>query len=103
MNYTNEGLVVKQNIKDIVSLPEWQVIRANLVGKWKKQPDFCLNELKRFMTDINTLSNRRLRILQNYVTGSAFRIGIIQFKELDEFINVVKSEVQRRKENNLWL
>ena len=98
----SEQYVIKMNIKDIVQIPEWQSLRAYFVGKWKTQPKKNLQMLKDFVGDITVLSNRRLRIVQNYVTGSAFRIGIISSTEINDFIEVVRDEVSTRKLDGRW-
>lgn len=100
--YISEGKVVGQDIKKIVDLEEWQDLRKSLVGKWKSDPDGNLNKLKKFGGDLTKLSNRRLRILQNYVTGSGFRIGIISSSDITEFTKKVQAEVQKRKDNKEW-
>ena len=103
MDYLSEGNVVKVDIREIVNLPEWQELRGSLVGCWKKDPEGSLLKLKKFGGNLLELSNRRLRILQNYVTGSGFRIGIISSPSIIEYTNLVKEEVARRKDLGLWL
>jgi len=93
----SEQYVLKMNIQDIVQIPEWQKLRAYFVGKWKSQPEKNLEMLKDFAGDLTKLSNRRLRIVQNYVTGSGFRIGIISSKEITDFVEEVRKEVADRK------
>ncbi len=106
MTYENklksEEYVVKMNIQDIVQIPEWQELRGYFVGKWKSQPEKNLQMLKDFAGDLKKLSNRRLRITQNYVTGSAFRIGIISNNDIIEFTNAVRKEVSDRKLDGRW-
>lgn len=97
-----EEYVLGVNIKDIVALPEWQTLRESFVGKWKSQPDENLSMLKEFAGNLETLSNRRLRIVQNYVTGSGFRIGVISSPEILKFIEEVRSEVIQRKSDGRW-
>lgn len=99
----SEKYVIKMNIKDIVNIPEWQELRSYFVGKWKTQPEKNLKMLKDFGGNLKTLSNRRLRILQNYVTGSGFRIGKISSAEILEYTEEVRSEVQSRKDNGKWI
>lgn len=98
----SENYVLKMNIKDIVNLPEWQKLREYFVGKWKSQPDKNLEMLQDFAGDLKKLSNRRLRIVQNYVTGSVFRIGIVSFPDLQKFIESVRKEVTYRKDEGSW-
>lgn len=94
--------VVGMNIKDIVKLDEWQILRESLVGTWKKIPEVNLQRLKDFGGDLNILSNRRLRILQNYLTGSAFRIGKIESDDITSFTNEIRLEVELRKKDGRW-
>ena len=94
--------VLKMNIQDIVKIPEWQELRAYFVGKWKKQPEKNLQMLKDFAGDLTKLSNRRLRVVQNYVTGSGFRIGKISSDEIQKFIEQVRKEVADRKTDGRW-
>lgn len=94
--------VVGMNIKDIVKLDEWQQLRESLVGTWKKIPEVNLQRLKDFGGDLNILSNRRLRILQNYLTGSAFRIGKIESEDITSFTNEIRLEVELRKKDGRW-
>jgi hypothetical protein len=98
----SEEYVVKMNIQDIVQIPEWQELRSYFVGKWKSQPEKNLQMLKDFAGDLKKLSNRRLRIIQNYVTGSAFRIGIIANEDIKEFTEAVRKEVADRKADGRW-
>ncbi len=98
----SEEYVLKIKIQDIVQIPEWQKLREYFVGKWKLQSEKNLKLLKEFAGDLNTLSNRRLRIIQNYLTGSGFRIGIISSADIIDFTNEVRQEVLCRKSDGRW-
>jgi hypothetical protein len=98
----SEEYVLKMNIQDIVKIPEWQTLRTYFVGKWKTQPEKNLKMLKEFAGDLTKLSNRRLRIVQNYVTGSGFRIGKISSDEITKFTEEVRNEVAARKSDGRW-
>ena len=98
----SEEYVLKMNIQDIVKIPEWQKLRAYFVGKWTTQPEKNLEMLKEFAGDLTKLSNRRLRIVQNYVTGSGFRIGKISSPEITKFTDEVRTEVAARKADGRW-
>lgn len=106
MNYEEKlksgEYVVGMNIKDIVKLEEWQTLREYFVGKWKKQPDTNLQMLKEFVGDVKKVNNRKLRIVQNYLTGSAFRIGKIESDDITDYTNIIREEVSFRKDNDLW-
>lgn len=95
-------MVVGVDTKKVVDLPEWQEIRVSLLGKWKLDPIGNLNKLKKFLGPITTTTNRKIRIIHNYITGSGFRLGIIKFPELEKFQNDVRNEVARRRENKTW-
>lgn len=115
----SEKYVLKMNIQDIVQIPEWQELRAYFVGKWKSQPEKNLQMLKDFASsniykfvekkyisdvepNLEKLSNRRLRVVQNYVTGSGFRIGKISSDEIQKFVEQVRKEVADRKTDGRW-
>lgn len=98
----SEEYVLKMNIKDIVQIPEWQKLREYFVGKWTTQPEKNLQMLKDFAGNLKTLSNRRLRIVQNYVTGSGFRIGKISSPSIEKFTDDVRKEVADRKVDGRW-
>lgn len=106
MNYEekleSEDYVLKIKIQDIVQIPEWQKLRQYFVGKWKTQPEKNLQMLKDFAGDLTTLSNRRLRIIQNYLTGSGFRTGKISSPDIISFTNQIRNEVSMRKLNERW-
>lgn len=95
-------MVVGVDTKKVVDLPEWQEIRVSLLGKWKTDPKGNLEKLRKFLGNISTTSNRKLRIVHNYVTGSGFRLGIIKSPEIEKFQNEVRAEVAKRRENKTW-
>lgn len=78
-------------IQDIVKLPEWQKLRASLVGTWKHTPQENVKRLKKFMGS-KPWNKRKIRIMINYLTGSAFRIGIVQHPDITRLLNDVKRE-----------
>jgi len=55
---------------------EWQEVRASLVGRWIKDPQWCINQICGYL-------NRRFydepscQVVHNYLTSSGFRSGII--------------------------
>ena len=78
-------------IQEIVKLPEWQILRASLVGTWKKTPVKNVKRLRKFMGS-KPWEYRKMRIMLNYLTGSAFRIGIIQHNSIQKLLNEVRQE-----------
>ena len=79
-------------IQDIVKLPEWQTLRASLVGTWKPTPAENVKKLRKFMGAKPRKDKRKIRIMTNYLTGSAYRIGIVQHPDIKKLLNDVKSE-----------
>ena len=94
--------VEKSNIQDIVNLLEWQKLREELVGQWIEQPIKSIQRLKEFLGSIKETDNRKLRIIENYLTGSGFRSGNIKHPEIDKLLEDVKTEINYRRENNRW-
>ena len=78
------------NIIDIVKLPEWQKLRKSLVGTWKKTPEENVKKFRKFIGPKPWTNKRKLRIMLNYLTGSAFRIGIISSPSITKLLNDVK-------------
>lgn len=93
---------MRYHIKEIVKLPEWQDLRISLIGKWKANPVKCLDKIKEFLGPISLSDSKRLRITHNYLTGSGFRIGMISHYAIDNFLEHIREEVKRRKQEKIW-
>jgi hypothetical protein len=80
-----------QNIKIVVAEPEWQDIRAGFVGTWKDKEQAVKN-VKRLRSYLGSMKNPlKVRRALNYLTSSAFRIGIISSKEISELREEVRA------------
>ena len=84
-------------IKDIVKDPEWQKVRSELVGKWIDDPSWCCNKLKSFLGPITKTTDKKLRIMMNYLTGSGFRSGKIKANCAKDLRLQVSIELKNRK------
>lgn len=87
-------------ISQIVKDPEWQKVRIELLGNWKKRPKWCVQQLRKYLGSINTTSEEKLRIVQNYLTGTAFRTGKISSRENSEIPRLrgeISAEFKKRK------
>ena len=91
-----DGKTVKgMDIRILVAEPEWQSLRGSFVGTWKKTPQDNVIRLRDYvgpMTD-----PLRVRRVLNYLTGSAFRIGMINSTEIEtlrEEIRTVWEQLQ---------
>ena len=72
--------VKAMDIRLVVRLPEWQELRASLVGTWKFTPKTNVARLRAFYDPADA---RKTRIVLNYLTGSGFRTGAIQCPDAD--------------------
>ncbi len=89
-------------IKVIVKDPKWQKVRKSLLGKWKTRPDWCCMQLRKYLGPINKTTNDKLRIVQNYLSGSGFRMGKIKHDCILTLRMEVKMEIHKRRSKNLW-
>lgn len=82
-------------IKEIVDDPEWQALREGLVGTWKTNSDKNVKTLRNYLGKM--LDPLRVRRVHNYLTGSAFRIGIISSDKVTKLLNEVRHEWEKIK------
>lgn len=93
---------MKPKIKDIVKNDEWQDIRKSLLGQWNMRPEWCCQQLTKYLGPINKTSNDKIRIIMNYLTGSAFRMGKIKHQCIQSIRTQLSSEITKRKAKNNW-
>lgn len=78
------------DIRVVVDDPEWQELRKSFLGTWKKTPEANVEALWSYLwKDLG--DPLRWRRVHNYVTGSAFRMGVIAHHEVDEILEFVRS------------
>lgn len=82
-------MLKKMNIKEIVDNPEWQGLRRSFVGTWKITPSDNCRKLRNYLGDFS--DPMKVRRVLNYLTGSAFRIGIIQGEEINQLLKEVRN------------
>lgn len=70
------------DIRDVVNDPLWQGIRGSLVGTWKATPAANVARLREYL-GAAPVEYLRYRRVYNYLTGTAFRIGVIQHPDID--------------------
>ncbi len=81
------------DIKIVVADPEWQKIRSDLKGTWKNE---VYNNIKILRAYVGDMSDPfKVRRVLNYITGSAFRIGIIHSPALDKFREIIQKKWQQ--------
>ena len=88
-------------ISQLVQNEQWQKIRASMVGKWKENPEWCCSQLINFISPINKCSEDKLRIVMNYLTGSAFRMGKVKHPctKLIRVKIMIERQKRRRSQN----
>jgi len=84
-----------RTIQEIVDRPDWQQLRAALVGTWKHVPEDNVQKLRVFLGPIRDGDYDKLRIVHNYLTGSAFRLGIIHHPAITQLLEEVRYERER--------
>lgn len=87
----------KKSISELVKSPEWQKVRKSLLGKWTNEPEWCCQQLRNYLGNITTTSDDKLRIVMNYLTGTAFRIGKIKPPCVIKLRGEISAEMKRRK------
>lgn len=92
-----ESNIKKLTIQELVKDPEWQKLRQSMVGTWKKTPEKNCMMLRGYLKDISKSPTNKLRIVKNYLTGSGFRIGIIQHHCIDKLKAEINEELNKRK------
>ena len=67
-----------KNPKNIlVKSSQWQAVRKSLLGQWKDRPEWCCSQLRKYLGSITGTSNDKIKVVQNYLVGSGFRMGKI--------------------------
>jgi len=92
-----------QNPKNkLVGSPEWERVRKSLLGKWKENPVWCCAQLKKYLGSISSTSKDKIKVVQNYLTGSGFRTGRIKHACISALRAQLSSERIKRKAQNSW-
>ena len=78
------------NIKMVVAEPVWQDMRSRYVGTWKTPETMRTNilEMRDYLGDM--IDPLKVRRSLNYLTSSAFRIGIISSPEISDLRDEVR-------------
>ena len=79
---------------------QWQKLRQSLLGQWSKRPDWCINQLKKYIGNIHNADELKLKRTLNYLTGTAFRTGRISSISHPEIAILranISAELKKRK------
>jgi hypothetical protein len=85
----------KYEIQRIVDDPEWQELRRSFLGTWKSDQEKNCQKLREYLGNFSDYL--KLRRVQNYLTGSGFRIGIISHPEITILLTQVKEKLNEYK------
>ena len=92
-----------QNPKNVlVQSAEWQKVRKSLLGKWKEQPEWCCSQLRKYLGSITSASKDKIKVVQNYLTGSGFRTGKIKHPCISNLRTQLSMERKKRVAKKEW-
>jgi len=80
-------------MKEIVNDKEWQTLRKSFEGTWKNNPKENVKKLRAYLNVDPDDSFRWVRVF-NYLTGTAFRIGVISHPEITKLRTEVKVKLE---------
>lgn len=92
----------KKPISELVKDKEWQKVRKSLLGNWKKKPQWCCNQLLKYLGSVSSASNDKLRIVMNYLTGSVFRAKVVTHPCAAKLRVQISAEIKKRKALKKW-
>jgi hypothetical protein len=77
-----------KDIREIVADPEWQALREEMVGTWRRFAKANVARLAAYVGD----GSDALRVARvyNYLTGTAFRTRMIQHPDIDALLARVR-------------
>ena len=90
------------SMSELVKDKEWQRVRAQLIGQWSSRPQWCCNQLKKFLGPLTKTTDKKLSIMMNYLTGSGFRMGKIKHSCITKIRSQVSMEMKKRKAKGIW-
>jgi hypothetical protein len=71
------------------------------LGTWKKTPEENVQKLRDFLGPVDQATDRRLRTVWNYLTGSGMRTKTISHPSIDKLLAEVRAEAYRRREKDV--
>jgi len=86
----------------LVRSAEWQKVRKSLLGQWKKRPEWCCSQLRKYLGSISTTSKDKIKVVQNYLVGSGFRAGKIKHPCITKLRIILTMERKKRDAKKEW-
>lgn len=87
----------------LVRSPEWQTVRKSLLGQWMKRPEWCCDQLRRYLgwkggkRPLANVNKNKLDVVMNYLTGTGFRTGRIKHSCITEIRTAISVERKIRR------
>lgn len=92
-----------ENPKNVlVRSPQWQAIRKSLLGQWKEKPEWCCSQLRKYLGNVSATSKDKIKVVQNYLTGSGFRTGKIKHPCISKLRMMLSMERKKRVAKKEW-
>jgi hypothetical protein len=86
----------------LVRSQDWQKVRKSLLGQWKQRPDWCCSQLRKYLGSISSTSNDKIKVVQNYLSGTGFRTGRIKPPCAIRLRTQLSMERKKRQAKGSW-
>ncbi len=81
----------------LVTSKEWQKVRKSLLNNWMKRPEWCCQQLRKYLGNVGTAPLPKLNVVMNYLTGTGFRTGRIKHSCIQSIRTQISMERKKRK------
>jgi hypothetical protein len=86
----------------LVRSQQWQSVRKKLLGQWKERPSWCCAQLRSYLGSVSSASNDKIKVVQNYLVGSGFRMGKIKHPCITKLRTQLSMERKKRRAKKEW-
>lgn len=86
----------------LVNSAEWIAVRKSLLGQWKERPEWCCAQLRKYLGNISSAHKDKLKVTQNYLVGSAFRMKKIVHPCISKLRIQISMERKKRIAKHEW-
>jgi len=93
---------ISKSFYDLSKDPEWQIVRKKLLNKWMCKPDWSCLQIRRYIGNMYTCHNNKLKIISGYLSSSGFRPGAIHRPCITKLRNEILDEIKKRKLKGTW-
>ena len=80
----------------------WQAVRKSLLGQWKERPEWCCAQLRKYLGNISSAHKDKLKVTQNYLVGSSFRMKKIVHPCISKLRVQISMERKKRMAQKRW-